>query len=153
MDSGEFSRARLTSRLVVACLLSMGMPASLSAQAPVDVAQLIGKNRSEISAVFPGSGLIVRNWRGWDNAVLVPGRYGELVGLRLQPRTSIAEAEADRAVRELGVALEQGKYFAGREEHGYSDMAGAVRTVIYDLAADGSVTRIRIHATLADSQQ
>jgi len=80
------------------------------------------------------------------------GRQGRLVGLHLQPRAPISEQQAEDAVRELGVNVEQAKYFAGLEEHGYSDMAGLVRTVIYDLRADGKVTRIRIHSVLADAE-
>jgi hypothetical protein len=145
--------ATLIGRLVAACLLSISTLAALSAQAATDVTALIGKDRSDISNVFPGTSSIIRNWRGWESALLVSGRDGKLVGVHLQPRVPLAEPKADEAVRQLGVSLEPAKYFAGRDEHGYSDMAGPVRTVIYDLAANGSVTRIRIHAMRADAEE
>jgi uncharacterized protein (TIGR03435 family) len=73
--------------------------------------------------------------------------------VRLQPRAAISEEEAEGAIRQLGVSVERAKYFAGPKEHGYSDMTGPIRTVIYDLAADGKVTMIRIHSVLADTER
>jgi hypothetical protein len=143
----------ITRYLVVALLLGTGAAVGRSALAPVDVVNLIGKNRSEIAVVFPGTGSVIRDWRGWDTAVLVLSPHGQFIGLRLLPRAPIAEHEAEDAVRQLGLNVEPAKYFAGRDEHGYSDMDGPVRTVIYDLAADGRVTSVRIHSVLADTEQ
>jgi hypothetical protein len=137
----------------VTLLLAVGAGSGLSAQGAVDVVGLIGKNRSEITAVFPGAGNIIKDWRGWESAWLVLGRKGQFVGLRLEPRSPMSEHEAEDAVRQLGVTVERAKYFAAPKEHGYSDMAGPVRTVMFGIRTNGTVGSIQLHSVLADTER
>jgi len=64
VDSHESFRVITARRLVVALLLGIGAGSGLSAQGPVDVVDLIGKNRSALTGVFPGAGVIIKDWHG-----------------------------------------------------------------------------------------
>jgi hypothetical protein len=150
MDRQRLSVSTMVTSAALGATLVFGGAVALSAQSTVNVVDLIGKSRAEIATVFPGTTMMLTRWRGWQAAWIVPDRNGRFLGLILSPRTPLSELDAEDAVRALGISVERRHYFAGPTEHGYSDMAGPIRTVIYDLDSTGLVTGIRIHAALAD---
>jgi hypothetical protein len=134
-------------------LVSIGVHVhTFAAQGPLRLADAFGKSRIELAAAFPGPTARIRSWQGWDSLSLIFGRESQLVGLVLRPTQPMSEAQADGAVQRLGVDVDASKYFAGPREHGYSDMTGTVRTVIYDIGTDGNVSGIHVHARLADAE-
>ena len=121
---------------------------SVSAQT-TDLVELIGKTRSDITSVFPGSGTTLRQWNGWKEAILFFNTRRELVTVSLLPATPMTEQQADDAIRRLGVNVAGGNYFAAATERGYSEIAGPIRTVSYRV--DGErVIAIGIFSRLAD---
>src|SRR5688572_16423595 len=114
-----------------------------------DVVALMGKRRSEMTAVFPGTQTVIRPWNDWVRVFLLFNRSG-LVTVILEPFAPITERQADDAIQRLGVSVEPDNYFVGADERGYSDMGGPIRSVIYRLEAD-KVRSIGIFSRLADN--
>jgi len=117
MTSRDLPRLSKAKQFVVTIVISLATASAVSAQTAVNLVDLIGKKRSELTGVFPGADFVIKEWRGWDNVLLVPGREGRLLGLLLQPRSPISEQEAEDAVRQLGVSVDVSKYFSGPSEH------------------------------------
>src|SRR5688500_1149805 len=61
-----------------------------------DVVALMGKRRSEITAVFPGTQTVIRPWNDWVRVLLLFNRSG-LVTVILEPFAPITERQADDA--------------------------------------------------------
>lgn len=114
-----------------------------------DVVALIGKRRSEITAVFPGTETLIRPWNDWVRVLLLFNHMG-LVTVTLDPGAPMTEQQADDAIERLGVSVERDKYFVGVHERGYSNMGGPIRTVIYRLQGH-KVRSIGIFSRLADN--
>lgn len=133
---------------IVLSLALVACGSGVFAQTP-NVIDLIGKTRSEIASVFPGSGKRLEQWNGWKTVTLFFNVRGELVTLTLQPAAPITEQHADEAVRGLGLNVDRADFFAAATERGYSDMAGPIRTVSYQVDGD-EVTAIGIFSRLAD---
>lgn len=121
-------------------------------QEGVAVEDILDKSRAELTHVFPGTSYEVRDWRGWRTVLLVPDRAGRVVSLVLVPSSPVTEEYAAAALRRLGVSVGAGRHFASQTERGYSDMDGAIRTVIYSLEGDDLVSRIGIFSKLADDR-
>lgn len=130
-------------------LLTVALAAGPSAYSDVNVSELMGRHRSELTSVFPGAGRIIRNWQGWTQAALFTNRHGELVALRLESAGPVTERQAEEAVRQLGISLDTGRYFATPTESGYSDMPGPVRTVTFTRSGE-RVMAIGIFSRFAD---